>query len=77
MFYPLKKSQRYFIKTVTFYYVAKFKAKHGKLLSFTDVSLVKDVGDWSEFYRTKGLGEQHVTEIIINADAIVDVTPWS
>jgi len=76
MFYPLKKNQRYFIKTVTFYYVATFKAKHGSLLSWQDVELVKSVDDWSEFYRTKGKGEPHCQAIHINADAIVDITPW-
>lgn len=76
MFYPLKKNKLYFVKTITFYYVATFKAKHGDLIEFKDVGLVKDVADWSEFYRTKAKGELHTDAIYINTDAIVDVTPW-
>lgn len=76
MLYPLKKSKFYFVKTITFYYVASFKAKHGNLIEFKDVSLVKDVVDWSEFYRTKAKGEPHADTLFINMDAIVDVTPW-
>ena len=73
---PFERNKYYFVKTITFYYVAKFERIRGGFATFSDVSLVKSVDDWSEFYRTKGRGEPHCNTIHINLATVVDITPW-
>lgn len=73
---PFERNKYYFVKTITFYYVAKFERVRGGFATFTDVGLVKNVEDWDQFRILKGRGEKHSDAIHINLSAIVDAVPW-
>jgi len=73
---PFERNKYYFIKSITFYYIAKFEKVRGGFATFTDVGLVKNVEDWDQFRLTKGKGEYHSPSIIINLSAIVDAQLW-
>jgi hypothetical protein len=81
MFSPFKKNKKYFIKTVTFYYIGTLQKQCGGFLKFTDVKWIENVPDWQDFWKSRpslppSMKAHDMPTLHINADAIVDMTLW-
>ena len=82
MFSPFKKDKRYFIKTVSFYYLCTYVSKSDKFFKFKNIDLIFGIEDWEDFWKSRpnlppAMKTVKVPETLINIDAIVEVTPWS
>lgn len=78
---PFKPKQRYFIKTVTFYYIATFVEENKGFLKFGDVVWIENIGKWNDFVAQRphlpnDIKYHRAPDLLINQQAILDVTPW-
>ncbi len=73
--HPYKIGACYHVRTVTYATAGKLKAVYEKEMVFEKASWVADTGRFSDYVKdTSKLSEnEHVGEIIVNRDAIVDV----
>lgn len=82
MLSPFKKKNLYFIRTVTFYYVAKFVKSRGDFYEFDEAQCILSIPDWDDFFVSKprlppAYKPLPTGKILINKAAIVDVLPWN
>lgn len=81
MFAPFNKGKLYFVRTVTFYYLATFvKSKRG-FYEFKNAECILSIPDWEDFLKSRprlppAYKPLPVGTIIINHEAVVDVMPW-
>ena len=81
MFSPFQKKKRYFIKTVTFYYLGTLEKQYNGFLKFTNVKWIENVPDWQDFWKSRpslppAMKAHDMPTLVINREAIVDVTEW-
>jgi hypothetical protein len=81
MFSPFKKNTRYFIKTITFYYIATYKSQRGGFFKFENVVWIENVPDWEDFWKSKpalppSIKEHQMSDLSMNGAAIIDFAVW-
>lgn len=81
MFSPFVKGKLYFIKTITFYYIARYDGKSGKFYKFKNVQCLLSIPDWEDFFKSRphlppGLKPLPFPDLALNADGIMDVAQW-
>lgn len=82
MFSPFEKDKKYFIKTVTFYYIGTYVARKGKFYKFKDIQIVLGIDDWDNFWKCRpnlplGMKPISAPETWLSGEGIIEVTPWA
>lgn len=78
---PFRKKKRYFVRTLTFYYLCTFVQRRGKFYKFVDVEWIKNIPDYDDFIKSKprlppAMQPVQVGVIWIHEDAVVDLCDW-
>jgi hypothetical protein len=81
MIIPFKGGKLYFVRTVTFYYIARFVKSRDGFLEFEDAECILSIPDWEDFLQSKprlppAYKPLKTGKIWINKEAIVDMLPW-
>lgn len=80
-FPSLKDGANYLIRTITHYYVGQVVSHVLSEIILTKASWIANTGDWDRCIG-EGVIQEYQSypadmEVIINADAVVDIDPWS
>lgn len=75
----LEIGKAYIVRTVTFHYTGRLKGIWDNWLVLSDAAWVADSGRWADALKNGTLAEvePYVSEVIINRDAIVDLSLWT
>jgi hypothetical protein len=75
----LRVGQAYIVRTITYHYTGKLKQITDKWLVFSDAAWVADSGRWADALSKGTLNEvePYCADLVINRDAVVDLTPWA
>lgn len=75
---PLIVGKKYFVRTVTVYYVGKLKEIKGDWLVLENASWVADTGRFNNFLKNGSCNEHesYVDDVYVPLNAIIDATQW-
>lgn len=78
---PFEEKRKYFITTISFYYLATYSARKGGFHYFDDVSLILNIPDWEDFWGSRprlppAYKPIQFPKIYLNEEAIVSAVPW-